>query len=158
MRSFLCAAMLFATTAAGAQTIRPEAMRGTMRFLASDLLEGRGTGSRGYQIAAEYVASQFESLGLAPGANGSYFQAVPFVQTKEDAQQTTVRVGDRVLRGEADYVAHPDPVRTIADVDAPVVFAGYGVTAPSRGYDDYKGIDARGKIVAIVTGGPRAFP
>ena len=158
MRSLICALTLLSTITASGQTIRPEALRGTMRFLASDLLEGRGTGSRGYQLAAEYVATQFESLGLTAGANGSYFQAVPFVEAKQDSQQTTVRFGDRTLTPEADYTAYADPVRAVADVDAPVVFAGYGVTAPDRGYDDYKSIDARGKVVAIVTGGPRGFP
>ena len=158
MSRFLCALALVAAVATNAQTIRPEAMRATMRFLASDLLEGRGTGTRGYQIAAEYVATRFEEIGLAPGANGSYFQSVPFVQTRVDAEQSTMRIGDRTLTYDTDFMAYGDPVHATADVDAPVVFVGYGVTAPERGYDDYKGVDARGKVVAFLTGGPKAFP
>lgn len=158
MRAFICALSIAAAVATNGQTIRPDAIRSSMRFLASDLLEGRGTGSRGYQIAAEYVASQFESLGLAPGANGSYFQDVPFAAAKVDAQQATMRIGDHTLRNEVDFLADADPLHASSDVKAPVVFVGYGVTAPDRKYDDYKGVDVRGKVVAYLTGGPRAFP
>ncbi|MGZ7041922.1 MAG: hypothetical protein ACXVH7_09040, partial [Thermoanaerobaculia bacterium] len=158
MRSFLCAVMLFASAVAEAQSIRPDALRGYMRFLASDALEGRGTATRGHQIAAEYVATQFEALGLKPGASNSYFQTVPFVRTQVDAAQATLRIGDTAFRNEEDFIAYGEATRDVGDVDAPVVFAGYGVTALERKYDDYQGIDVHGKIVALVTGGPSSFP
>jgi len=150
--------MLLASAVAEAQSIRPEALRGYMRFLASDLLEGRGTATRGHQVAAEYVASQFEALGLKPGASNSYFQTIPFVRTSVDATQSTLRIGETPFRDEVDFIAHGEALRDVGDADAPVVFAGYGVTAPERNYDDYKGIDAHGKIVAFLTGGPSSFP
>jgi Peptidase family M28/PA domain len=139
--------------------IRPEGIRAGMRFLADDLLEGRGTGTRGYQIAAKYVASEFEGIGLEPaGDNGTYFQSVPFRQGHVDEAKTSltlVRNGKEeklVLR--ENYVTFADPGRTVSEVEAPVVFVGDGVTAPQLGYDDYKGIDAKGKIVAFAFAAP----
>src|ERR1700722_3943908 len=72
-------------------TIRPEALRADMRFLSDDRLEGRRTGSRGHEIAAQYIASRFEAMGLEPaGDKGSYFQEVPFRASKADAAKTTM--------------------------------------------------------------------
>jgi len=140
-------------------TIRPEAIRADMRFLSDDALEGRGTGSRGYEIAAKYMASQFESLGLQPaGENGSYFQSVPLRSAKPDEVKTTLvltRSGkDETLTFRKDYISRGDFVRPDSSVEAPVVFVGDGVTAPDQNYDDYQGIDARGKIVAFVFEAP----
>src|ERR1700686_2460580 len=140
-------------------TIRPEAIRADMRFLSDDALEGRGTGTRGYDIAAKYMASQFESLGLQPaGDNGSYFQSVPLRSAKPDEVKTTVvltRSGkDGTLTFRKDYISRGDFVRPDSSVEAPVVFVGDGVTAPDQNYDDYQGIDARGKIVAFVFEAP----
>lgn len=139
--------------------IRPERIRAGMRFLADDLLEGRGTGTRGYEIAAKYVASEFEGIGLEPaGENGTYFQGVPFRQGHVDEAKTSLTlVGNGkeeklVLR--ENYVTFADPGRTVSEVAAPVVFVGDGVTAPELGYDDYKGIDAKGKIAAFVYTAP----
>jgi Peptidase family M28/PA domain len=140
-------------------TIRPEAIRADMRFLSDDALEGRGTGSRGYEIAAKYMASQFESLGLQPaGDNGSYFQSVPLRSAKPDEVKATLvltRSGkDETLTFRKDYISRGDFVRPDSSVEAPVVFVGDGVTAPDQNYDDYQGIDARGKIVAFVFEAP----
>ena len=75
------------------QTIRPEALRADMRFLSDDLLEGRGTGTRGHEIAARFVASEFEKTGLEPaGENGTYFQSVPLRSIQVDNQQTTLSI------------------------------------------------------------------
>ena len=82
---------LFITLAANAQDFRPERLAAHMRFLASDLLEGRGTGTRGHVIAAEYVATQYEAFGLEPGANGSFFQSVPFRKTSPIPGQSAMR-------------------------------------------------------------------
>jgi len=140
-------------------TIRPEAIRADMRFLSDDALEGRGTGTRGYEIAAKYMATQFESLGLQPaGDNGSYFQSVPLRSAKPDEVKTTLvltRSGkDETLTFRKDYISHGDFVRPDSSVEAPVVFVGDGVTAPDHGYDDYQGVDAKGKIVAFVFEAP----
>jgi len=140
-------------------TIRPEAIRADMRFLSDDALEGRGTGSRGYDIAAKFMATQFESLGLHPaGDNGSYFQRVLLRLHKADETKTTLvlsRSGkDEALIFRKDYISHGDPVLPETSVEAPVVFVGDGVTAPAQNYDDYQGIDAKGKIVALMADAP----
>ena len=88
--------LLFA--AAPATAVRPEALRAHMGFLASDLLEGRRTGTRGYDLAAAYVAARFEAAGIAPGASGSYYQQVPFREGIVDPAGTEMSV--RQDRGE----------------------------------------------------------
>ena len=139
--------------------IRPEAIRADMRFLSDDALEGRGTGSRGYDIAAKFMASQFESLGLQPaGDDGSYFQSVPLRSAKPDETKSTLvlsRSGkDETLTFRKDYISRGNPVLPETSVEAPVVFVGNGVTASEQNYDDYQGIDAKGKIVAFMFGAP----
>ena len=140
-------------------TIHADAIRADMRFLSDDLLEGRGTGSRGYDIAAKFMATQFESLGLQPaGDSGTYFQAVPLRSMKVDEAKSTfavTRAGkDEVLTFRRDFILSSDPARPESSVEGPVVFVGFGVTAPEQNYDDYKGIDVRGKIVAYLFGAP----
>ena len=140
-------------------TIRPEAIRADMRFLADDLLEGRGTATRGHEIAAKFMAAQFEQMGLEPaGDNGTYFQTVPFRSGHPDQAKSTltlVRGGkEQKLVYRKDFITAADAVRADTMVEAPVVFVGDGVTAPEQGYDDYKGIDAKGKIVALAFEAP----
>jgi hypothetical protein len=140
-------------------TIRPEAIRADMRFLSDDALEGRGTGSRGYDIAAKFMATQFESLGLQPaGDNGSYFQSVPLRLAKPDQTNTTLvlsRSGkDETLTFRKDYISRGNPVLQETSVEAQIVFVGDGVTAPDQNYDDYQGIVAKGKIVALMAEAP----
>jgi len=142
--------------------IRSEAIRADMRFLADDLLEGRGTATRGFDIAAKFVATQFEGMGLQPaGDKGTYYQNVPLRRLKPDPAHSSLvwsRGGKQeTLTFGKDYLPGVDPARAERSVEASVVFVGYGVTAPEQGYDDYKGIDARGKIVALVFGAPN-FP
>jgi len=145
--------------------IRPEAIRGHMRFLADDLLEGRGAGTRGYDIAAEYVASQFEAAGLEPaGVNGTYFQPVPLrksLAVEPECSLTLELPGKKTTTlkfGEHYVVRAESLVPDRSEVTAPVVFVGFGVTAPELGYDDYAGVDVKGKIVAMLSGAPEAFP
>jgi Zn-dependent M28 family amino/carboxypeptidase len=143
--------------------IRPEAIRAHIRFLSDGLLEGRAPDGRGYQVAAAYVATQMEGLGLEPaGEKGSWQQAVPMRKAtldEEKSRLTLVRDGqEEPLAVGTDWIMPGDVARTASDVEAPVVFAGYGVTAPGRNYDDYKGVDARGKIVAFLRGAPASFP
>ncbi len=145
-----------ATAAAG---IDAEHIRSHVRFLSSDLLEGRGTGSRGGDIAAEYLAAQFALAGLKPaGDNGSYLQKVRFAGSQTLAGTTLSFVPNE---GEAlplklfdDYVVSNQTLSDSATVDAPVVFVGYGIEAPEYQWDDYKGIDVRGKVVLIVVNEP----
>ncbi|HSK78910.1 MAG TPA: M28 family metallopeptidase [Thermoanaerobaculia bacterium] len=141
--------------------IRPQAIRAHMRFLADDLLEGRRTATRGYDLAARYVAAHFEALGLEPaGTRGSYFQPVPLVEmttVEPECSLTLLRDGRKtVLRYGEDFFTGAVPGET--NVTAPVVFVGFGVTAPELGYDDYAGIDVKGKIVIRLSGAPPAFP
>jgi Zn-dependent M28 family amino/carboxypeptidase len=143
--------------------IKPEAIRAHMAFLADDVLEGRLVGSRGFEIAAKYVAAQFEAMGLRPeGSRGSYMQPVPMrradlVEAKCSA--SLVRDGKvQVLRIRDDYLPFKDGTRLAQATDAPLVFVGYGVTAPEQGYDDYAGLDVRGKAVVTLDGAPPSFP
>ena len=144
------------------QSIRPEGIRAGMRFLSDDLLEGRGTGSRGYDIAANYMATEFEGMGLAgAGENGTYFQSVPLRSARPDDARTAVTLmrghKEEALIFRKDFITFGDPGREDTSVDAPVVYVGAGVTAPEQNYDDYKGVDAKGKIVAVVFEAPPAF-
>jgi Peptidase family M28/PA domain len=140
--------------------VRPEAIRAGIRFLSDDALEGRGTGTRGYDIAAKYMASQFESLGLQPaGDNGTYFQAVPLRSSKPEETKTVLTLTHAGKPAETlvfrkDYISSGNPMRAETSIDAPVVFVGGGVTAPEQGYDDYKGMDVKGKIVALIFEAP----
>jgi hypothetical protein len=144
---------------AAMESIRPEAIRAHMNFLADDLLEGRGANSRGYEISARYMATEFESMGLTPaGDAGTYLQNVPLRSIRPDEPNTTMSV-IRNGKGETlvfrkDFLAAGDPVRKETSVEAPVIYVGFGVTAPELSYDDYKGIDAKGKIVAMVYEAP----
>jgi hypothetical protein len=148
--------------ASAAQQIRPAAMRAHMAFLADDLLEGRGPGTRGYDIAARYVAAQFETLGLEPAANGSWFQQVPMRRGDLIADESGVEIiapnGERKTLVVGRDILMRGGFKASAEVQAPVVFVGYGVSAPERGHDDYAGVDAKGKIVAYFAGAPVTFP
>jgi hypothetical protein len=157
----LLAVLAFVALSANAQTIRPEAIRAHMRFLADDLLEGRGTGTRGYQLAAEYVSAQYQALGLKPGAGKSYLQTVPFRQTVAQSAEITVQrdQGAETLQFEKDFMTPGDANREETVAEGRVVFAGYGITAPEQHYyDDYARIDVRGKIVVIMSGAPNDWP
>jgi len=142
--------------------IRPEAIRANMRFLADDLLEGRRTGTRGHELAAKFVAAQFEQLGLAPaGDNGTYFQEVPMRSADADetkAELSFVRGGkaEALVLGR-DFLVYADPGRADTSVEAPVLYVGSGVTAPELKHDDYAGVDAKGKIVAMLAIAPSGF-
>jgi hypothetical protein len=127
-----------------------------MTFLSSDLLEGRDSGSRGFDIAAEYVASQFRQLGLTPaGDNGTYFQHVPLWASRPTDKGGVVLKGaggDVSLVFGEDYFPGRTPVSGETRVSAPAVFVGYGLVAPEHGRDDYKGLDVKGKIVVALAG------
>ena len=143
------------------QAIRPGALRAHMAFLADDLLEGRGTGTRGYDIAARYVAAQLEAAGLEPGTKAGWLQPVPLRRAELMAERSGMEIiaadGTRTAMALFDDVIIRPDMRGTTDVEAPLVFVGYGVTAPELGHDDYRSIDARGKIVAFFGDAPSSF-
>lgn len=144
---------------AAMETIDPEHIRWHVRFLSHDLLEGRGTGQRGGDIAAEYIATQFAEYGLKPaGDNGSYLQKVPLVgiTTLPETRFSLVpKQGATMdLKPLDDYVAYDQTQQPKSDVDAGIVFVGYGIEAPEYRWDDYKGTDVRGKVLLMLVNEP----
>ncbi|HEY0942002.1 MAG TPA: M28 family metallopeptidase [Steroidobacter sp.] len=138
-------------------------IRSHMNFLASDLLQGREAGSDGYQIAAEYVASHLAQFGATPaGENGTYFQTVPMVAYRpaEHGSLALRKKSGAVenLEFGKDFLPGRHPTTAELTLDAPAVFVGYGVVAPERGRDDYKGLDVRDKLVVVLSGAPSSFP
>lgn len=136
----------------------PEAFRAHVTFLGDDLLEGREAGSRGYDVAARYVASQFAALGLQPaGSAAGWYQPVQFIRFPVDPQASLTVGGTRLVQGQQ-VVFRPSLTAAPATVEAPLVFAGYGLDMPGRGYDDYAGLDVRGRIVVVLSGTPAGTP
>jgi len=164
------AAAVAATTALPAFGHTPPALQpdlrrlqAHLRFLADPLLEGREAGTRGFDLAAAYVASQFAQLGLQPlGDAGGYAQAVPLKTGRLAATPPLLAL----CRGDAcehlayldEFSARPDLGATRREVNAPLVFAGYGIRAPAFGLDDYAGLDVSGRIVVLLSGRPPALP
>jgi Zn-dependent M28 family amino/carboxypeptidase len=157
------AAPTAAPTAQAARTIGAPALRAHVKFLASDLLEGRLPGTRGDQLARAYVAAQLEALGLQPAApGGGWFQEVPLVGTTSHVQGAMqFSAGDRRLAlafGDEMMVASGVQRERAAWRDAEVVFVGYGITAPEFGWDDFKGVDVRGKVLLVMNNDPESDP
>ncbi len=135
-----------------ATLVSPNALRAYIGFLADDALEGRGTGTRGGLVAAEFIAAQFRRLGLEPaGDSGSYLQAVSLLGR---TPKPSLTVGGTTLRYPEDYVVSPVSDDTLIRVSGEIVFAGYGIVSPARKWDDYKSVDVRGKVVLILPGDP----
>ncbi len=156
------ALLVLAATIAAAQRPAPipvdtAAMEAHLRFLASDLLEGRAPATRGGRLAGEYIAAQFQALGLEPaGANGTYFQPVALVGMTPEPTLSWGKAG-----GAADTLAYRDAFvawgeRPEADITAngEVVFVGYGIRAPEWQWDDYKGADLHGKVLLMLVNDP----
>ena len=131
-------------------------------YLAADDREGRMTGSRGYDEAAQYVADQFAAIGLEPGGSDGWFQHVPFITRMIDVETSSVTLhkntGDVALKWKDDLIVYADRLREENRIRAEVVFAGFGVHAPELGYSDFDKIDVNGKIVATFVGAPATFP
>jgi len=153
---------------AALQDIRKENIETHVRFLSHDLLEGRGTGTRGGDIAAQYIAAQFALYGLKPaGDNGTYLQKVPLVGITPgaDTRFSLVASADSPgspapmdLRMLEDYVVYDQTQQTASDIDAPIVFVGYGIEAPEYSWDDYKGVDVKGKVLLMLVNQPSNDP
>jgi Zn-dependent M28 family amino/carboxypeptidase len=136
-------------------------LRAHVKFLADDLLEGRGPSTRGGNLAANYIATEFKLLGLAPGAgDGSYFQMVTMVESKTDAGKGLTISGGagapEVLAPAADTVVGTGVEDPDVSVDADLVFLGYGINAPEQKWNDYQGVDVHGKVVMIMVNDPPA--
>lgn len=135
----------------------PDSFRSHVAFLADDRLEGRDAGSRGYDLAALYVASRFEALGLKPAGSEGWYQQVPFLESRLSGQPGSLTIGGRRFVHGEEVVLSPTPDPAPVAVEAPVVFVGYGLEAPESGIDDYRGLDVRGRIVAVLNGFPKGM-
>jgi Zn-dependent M28 family amino/carboxypeptidase len=144
---------------AALETINPEHIRWHVKFLSHDLLEGRGTGQRGGDIAAEYIATQFAEYGLKPaGDAGGYLQKVPLVGITTLPETKFVlkpKSGSAMnLKPLDDYVGYDQTQQPQSDVNAEIVFVGYGIAAPEYNWDDYKGADLQGKVLLMLVNEP----
>lgn len=131
-------------------------------FLASDSMNGRDTGSPEHRKAAEYIAAEFKKAGLEPGGTNGYFQPIKFRSRKIVEDKSSIAlvtaggaVEAVVLGEEATFSMRIEPAPS---VEAPIVFAGYGLQIPEAKHDDLAGLDVKGKIVMLLTGGPSAIP
>ena len=136
-----------------------EKIRAHVKYLSSDELEGRGTGQRGGDLAADYIGKQFASYGLKPaGDNGTFFQEVPMVGVKTLPETTFKFVEASGKSFEAknltDFVTNNENQTETADIDAPIVFVGYGIKAPEYDWDDYKTVDLHGKVAMLFVNEP----
>jgi len=144
--------------APGLAAITPQLIEAPLRLLADDLMEGRAPGTRGGDLAARYLASQFAGLALKPGApDGSFYQWVALVGL---TAEVSVVVGAQrqtlVLEPATEIVAWPERAESLTTLDAEIVFAGFGITAPEWNWDDYEGAAQTGRIVMVLPGEPEA--
>ena len=136
-----------------------EQLRTYVKFLSDDGFEGRAPGSRGGELAAKFLAMQLQSFGIKPGNNGSYFQPVSLVAVKAN-RDTKLRVSNQTASSEYnfgdDFVATTGAQTENVNVDAELVFVGYGIDAPEQKWNDYKGDadDYRGKILVMMVNDP----
>jgi len=160
MRFILAFALVLAgAVAAAAQRITPNEIDGDLRFLASDLLEGRAPATRGGELATAYIAAQLRSAGIQPGVNGSYFQRVPIDVVTVDSASMRVHASGKAaapLRFPDDVVIWAGSAVPSSVAHAEIVCAGYGVTAPEYKWDDFKGVDVKGKVVLVLVNDPPA--
>ncbi len=132
-----------------------------LRFLSSDLLEGRAPATRGGRLAAEYIASQLESFGVEPGASGSYFQEVPIDVVRSSPSTVSVTASVKAnanLRFTDDVVVWAGAPSPSSAAKGELVFVGYGAKAPEYRWDDFKGADLKGKILLVLVNDPPAPP
>jgi len=149
---------LLACLAAAAQPVRVERLKADIQFLACQPLEGRRTLERGSDVAAHFIAAEFMKAALRPAASGSFLQTFLVLQHRTDPKATRLSLRSASGRRELEYgrdftVSFPREIQ----LRAPLVFAGYGITAPEYGYDDYAGLDVRGKIALVIEYEPRAY-
>lgn len=143
--------------------VEPEIIRSHVEFLAADLLDGRATASRGYDIAAAYVAAQFRQAGLQPGGDDdkSYLQKVPLLEATPvlpGSSAELVREDDTyTFEYGTHYLPNADFSSASSTLSAPLVFAGFGIDAPELSHNDFENIDVKGRIAVIFSGAPAKF-
>ncbi len=137
--------------------ISTERIRADVKYLASDQLQGRGIGSRGEEVTIDFIAREFQKAGLKPaGDKGTFFQAVPLVMVTTGLNATLEVVKDgqaTAFKIEDEFVGH-SKTQQPEDFDAEAVFVGHGITAPEFGWDDYQGVDVKGKVLVCFTNEP----
>lgn len=161
MRSLLAALLIPSLLGAQrrADNITPAEIDGHLRFLSSDLLEGRAPATRGGRLTAEYIASELRSYGLTPGLDTSFLQSVPIdVVTADTATMRFTASGKATgsLRYPLDVVAFAGSAVSESRATGELVFAGYGAVAPEYAWDDFKNVDVRGKVLLILVNDPPA--
>ena len=140
--------------------IDAEKIRATVKYLSDDKLEGRGTGQKGGDMAADWIAAQFKSYGLTPaGDSGTYFLNIEFYGVTTDPKQTRFAFvpksgAEIALKFLDDYVATDLAHEEKSEIDAPIVWVGYGIHAPEYNWDDYKGVDVKGKVLLMLVNEP----
>ena len=158
MRHLLTAALLLAGTAANAQTISPETMKEVTKELSSDAYEGRAPTTPAEDKTIAYIVQRFEKAGLKPGNKGKWTQDVPLVEITANNVAPLVFTGGKTpvsLDYRKDMVIATYRVTPkVAIKDSDVVFVGYGINAPERGWNDYAGLDVKGKTVVILVNDP----
>jgi Zn-dependent M28 family amino/carboxypeptidase len=160
-RTLFAASLALACAAACAQQapiVREAPLRAHLSFLADDLLEGRGTGQRGGDLAVRYLETQAAAIGLKPLADGTYRQSVKFQGSKLlPGSSVTFNVGGTRLQPQIgkDIVFGTGSGRADLNFDAPLVFVGYGAAAPEENWDDYKGEEMKGKILVMMVNDPQ---
>jgi len=149
---------------AAATSIDPVWLKAHMRFLADDLLEGRAPGTRGDEIARQYIAAQYALLGLQPAAaDGSYFQRFDILGITSEVPKTMTISGSRgksvALSFYDEFIAFAGSQDSLSRVEnAEIVFVGYGIVAPEQKWDDYKNVDVRGKVLLMMNNDPSGDP
>jgi Zn-dependent M28 family amino/carboxypeptidase len=138
-----------------ARALDPRVLQSHLEFLASDALEGRAPGTRGGEAAAQYIASQFRRLGLEPaGDSGTYFQRVPIIALTPTPSLAAAAPSAMPLKWKEDYVLWSMRNDSSVRVRGDAVFVGYGIVAPEMGWNDYAGLDVKGKIVVALVNDP----
>lgn len=142
-------------------TVSPDEIKAHITYLADDKLKGRGPGTEGYQMAVDYVVGQLKSFDVKPaGENNTWLQKVRLRKAFTGDASLNIDNGTAstadIKKGK-DYVIYPNPVLPQVSVNAPLAFVGYGISEPELGYDDYAGMDVKGKIVIITRGAPEKF-
>jgi Zn-dependent M28 family amino/carboxypeptidase len=155
----IVAFLVSAACSAQAPDILGSRIRAHVKFLSSDLLEGRGVGTRGGQLTEEYLAAQLAALGVRPaGENGGYYQTVPMVgvQTQPDSLLSASAGGKSVsFKWQDEFVGASHRQNALEQFDTEAVFAGHGIISKPEKWDDYKGVDVKGKIVVLFTNEPQ---
>ena len=142
------------------QSIDAEKIRAQVRLLADDMYEGRYPGTRGSDLSALYISTQFALDGLVPaGDHGTYLQQINFVGMTAKPAETTFRFQSKngapiAVKFGDDFVVSNQTLTPVVDIDAPIVFVGYGITAPEFGWDDFAGVDVKGKVILCIVGDP----